>query len=123
MNVHLGEEDSLGSPLLVVSEIVLDHILDLDDSVGAFVGISAAKGSAVEKHDILNWYFCPFGEDSGVDVEDDIICGFRILYIIRKPQKFYWSVKKLLHNGNLNVRNSPVNIDYTCICSGGNNRF
>lgn len=71
MNVYLGEEDSLDSPILVVSEIVLEDILDLEDDIGAFVGITAATGKAVEKHDILNWYFCPFGNAPGVGVEED----------------------------------------------------
>lgn len=73
MNVYLGEEDSLESPVLVVSELVLEDILDLDDNIGAFVGITAATGNAVEKHDILNWYFCPFDTNTYVeDVEEPL---------------------------------------------------
>lgn len=68
-NVYLGTEDSLDYPILTIGDMSIGNIIELDESSSAYVGITAATGKAVERHDILNWYFCPLDNNPGVSVE------------------------------------------------------
>ncbi|MCK5742619.1 MAG: hypothetical protein KAH48_10405, partial [Chlorobi bacterium] len=58
MNIYLGENISSASPVLTITDLELDEILELDKGEGAFVGITAATGAAAQTHEILDWEFC-----------------------------------------------------------------
>ncbi|MDQ1265616.1 MAG: hypothetical protein QG635_767 [Bacteroidota bacterium] len=60
MRIYLDTvKESKAPPILIVDDIELKTLLDLEQNVRAYVGFTAATGSAWENHDILSWYFCP----------------------------------------------------------------
>ena len=63
MAVYLDETGVLDDPVIVAGGIELDEIVDLEEGLKAFVGITSATGNAYQIHDLLDWYFCPFPVD------------------------------------------------------------
>ncbi|MDQ1266793.1 MAG: Choice-of-anchor protein [Bacteroidota bacterium] len=63
-------KESNVSPTLVIDDLNLAALLDLENNLRAYVGFTAATGSAWENHDIMSWYFCP---KITVSVEEDEI--------------------------------------------------
>lgn len=59
LEIFIGIDENFDEPALVIESFIIEEIINLDDSQGAFVGFTAATGSSFEAHDLLSWYFCP----------------------------------------------------------------
>ena len=63
MSIYLDDTGALDDPVIVAGGIDLSDIVNLNEDLKAYVGITSATGNAYEIHDLLDWYFCPFPVD------------------------------------------------------------
>lgn len=59
LKVYFDTLETLNYPVLTVEDIYLDELLGLEDGLSAYIGFTSATGNAVERHNLLNWKFCP----------------------------------------------------------------
>lgn len=71
MSVYLDTNPKLLLPVLAVQKLNLSILLNLTGGNEAWVGFTAATGTAYENHYILSWSFCPSSNEiSGVEFDN-----------------------------------------------------
>ncbi len=66
MNVFLDNTGAFSLSSLVVDSLYIGELLNLKFDEGAYVGFTAATGSAFQEHHLLSWHFCPKPSDGPI---------------------------------------------------------
>ncbi|ROL59911.1 T9SS C-terminal target domain-containing protein, partial [Bacteroidetes/Chlorobi group bacterium ChocPot_Mid] len=69
------------SPILFLKDIDISSMLNLELGEYSWVGFTSSTGNAHEKHEILNWNFCPNPSDVILSTEDNEINSEELLVI------------------------------------------
>ncbi len=70
LEIYVENNQNLISPRLVLTDFELSNYIDLAENTKAYIGFTAATGTAFQEHRISNWAFCPAANDSAVSVDD-----------------------------------------------------
>ncbi len=69
LNVFLNENDKSEKLVLTLNNFDINDHIDLINNQAAYIGVSAATGNAVQRHELFSFVFCGGDEITSVDYE------------------------------------------------------
>ena len=117
LEIYLDSTGLFSKPVLTIDSIDLSKLIDLQDGLKAFSGITSATGTSYENQDILEWTVCSSAINSMTDAAENTLIAddndFGILpnpaesvISINLPQKYQISQIKIYSVEGIEVYNS-----------------